>query len=230
MKRFFILCTLFILASAHAAEPPAQQDPAALVRLAQDYLNGQASHLPGKVTVQVHALDQRIHATACTDPQAFLPGNSRLWGHTLVGVRCNAPQRWTLYLQADIIIHGNYLVSTSALTRGQTVESSQFTVVSGDLTRLPSDLVTDISQAEGKALTISLPAGTPLRTSALRAQTTIQPGQPVKVISHGNGFDISAEAQAITPAEAGQRVEVRVAGGGVVTGIAGNGNTVLVNW
>ncbi len=232
MKSLLYPLFLFLLAvgPAQADSLPGEQDPGVLVAQARTFLTAQASHLPGQATISVRPPDPSVHVAACPQPETFLPGNSRLWGRTLVGLRCTAPQHWTLYLTADIAISGDYLVSTGALTRGHVMQGTELTAIHGELTRLPSDIVTDPASVRGKILAISIPAGTPLRLSVLRAPIAFQPGQPVRLVSEGHGFEISANGRAVTPASVGQTIEVRVDSGQIIHGIADNGGIVRADW
>jgi flagella basal body P-ring formation protein FlgA len=96
----------------------------------------------------------------------------------------------------------------------------QLSIASGDLTKLPNGVITDKSQAVGKIMNVSVSAGTPLRSDAIRTQAAIQQGQNVRLITTGNGFEVSTEGHALNNANAGQPVQIRLINGQVVTGIA----------
>ncbi len=213
------LLLLILLPFARADE--LRQDPTVLVQQAESFLRTQTSSLPGEVRITVAPPDPRLTLAACAAaPQGFLPGNSRLWGNTLIGMRCGAPKTWTVYLQAHIAVFGNYVVSTANLHQGQLIQISQLTMVKGELTQLPADTLTDPEQAQGKQLMAGLPAGAALRASMLRSQSAVEQGQPVTVLSRGQGFEIEATGHAITTAQAGHLVEVKVENGQIVSGIA----------
>ncbi|MHB1676852.1 MAG: flagellar basal body P-ring formation chaperone FlgA [Sulfuriferula sp.] len=213
-----ILWLLPTLCFADAAAP--KQDRASILHSAEKFLQVQTAGLPGQVKINVGALDEHVNLAACDSMHAFIPAGGRIWGKTTIGVRCTSPSPWTVYLQANISVIGNYIVSAAPLAQGQIVNANQLDVVSGDLTQLPNSIITDSSQAVGRIMAFSLPAGTPLRTDALRTQIAIQQGQNVKLISRGNGFQVSSEGRAIAAAMAGHIVQVRVASGQIISGIA----------
>jgi flagella basal body P-ring formation protein FlgA len=62
----------------------------------------------------------------------------------------------------------------------------------------------------------------------LKASPVVQQGQTVMVVSNGQGFSVSAEGQAMTKASEGQVVQVKVANGQLVSGIARIGGKVEV--
>ena len=98
----------------------------------------------------------------------------------------------------------------------------------GDLSKLPSSVLMDPTQAIGKTLKSGLGAGQPLRSDQLAAQWAVQQGQTVRMISRGDGFSVSAEGKALTSAQEGQVVQVRAASGQTVSGIARAGGIVEV--
>ena len=213
-----ILCLLPTLGFAQTAAP--RQDPARILHSVDQFLRTQTTGLPGQVKISVGNLDSRLNLADCDALEPFIPTGSRIWGKTTVGVRCNAPTNWTIYIQADIRVIGQYIMSAAPLAQGQLVSANQLSFASGDLTKLPNGIITDANQAIGKIVAMSIPAGTPLRMDALRVQLAIQQGQSVRLISGGNGFEVSAEGRALTSANAGQSVQIRITNGQIISGIA----------
>ena len=137
------------LAWAQAAAEP-RQDLAQLKKTAEQFLLTQANGLPGEVRVTVGAIDPRLKLPACPVPEAFLPPSSKAWGKTTVGVRCNVPSTWTIYVSAQVRVHGEYIAAAAPLAQGQNIGPGDIAKVKGDLTNLPSGVITDASQAIGR--------------------------------------------------------------------------------
>jgi flagellar basal body P-ring formation protein FlgA len=95
---------------------------------------------------------------------------------------------------------------------------------------LPAGVFTDQAQAIGRTVNISMNAGTVLRQEMLKISPVVQQGQTVKLVSNGNGFSVSAEGLAMSKANDGQVVQVKVASGQVVTGIARSGGLIEVGF
>lgn len=207
-----------------AAEP--RQDLAVLKQTAEQFLLTQANGLPGEVRVTVGAIDPRLKLPVCPVPEAFLPPSSKAWGKTTVGVRCNVPSAWTIYVSAQVRVHGEYIAAAAPLAQGQTIGQGDIARVKGDLTNLPSGVITDPSQAIGRTAASTIALGAPLRQDALRNQQAIQQGQAVRVILNGDGFSVSSEARALNNANEGQLTQVRTAAGQVISGIAKLGGIV----
>ncbi len=206
----------------------ARQDGSQLRQLVQGYLEQQTAGLPGKVSITVAAQPAKMTVAACPAPQAFQSPGARAWGKTTVGVRCAAPQAWTVYVQAQVSVMADYVAAGVPLAAGQAIDASQLVTLQGDLAALPNGVVTDLAQAIGRSPTVSLPAGTALRADNLKSKPVVQQGQLVKVVSGNAGFRVSAEARAIGSAADGQVVQVRTPSGTVLSGIAKAGGQVEV--
>lgn len=227
------LFAVAMLASAAAAAQqaaPARQDPAAIRKAVEHFLRTQTAGLPGEVSISVKDLDSRASLAACAAPEPFMPHGSRIWGRTTVGVRCSAPAAWTVYLSATVKVVADYLTAAAPLAQGQVIEARHLANARGDLTQLPTGILTDASQALGRSLKLSLPAGAPLRQDALRAPDVVLQGQTVRLTTAGSGFRISSEAKALNNAAEGQVVQARTANGQIVSGIARSGGNVEVSY
>jgi len=231
MKQQFVVFSLLALlvGGAQAQQTPAagRQKPESLRAVAEQFLKTQSAGLPGQVTVKVGAVDPRLSLAACPAPEAFLQPGARPWGKTTVGVRCSAPA-WSLYLQAQVSVVADYVAAAVPLAQGQPLEQGQLVLVKADIAAMPNGIITDMAQAIGRTPTISLPAGTALRTDTLRSQQVIKQGQAVRLVSRGSNFSVTSEAKAINNASDGQVVQVRTQGGTVVSGLARNGGMVEI--
>jgi flagella basal body P-ring formation protein FlgA len=229
MKPRLLLSALLAAAlSANAGAQPGRQDIAVIKRTVEQFLQVQAGGLPGQVTVTVGAIDPRMTLAACPEPQAFFMPGARAWGKTTVGVRCATPATWTVYIQANVTVVGEYIAAAAPLVQGQPIDANQLTTLKGDLTMLPAGIATDASQVIGRSATVSVPPGTPLRLDTLRSKPVVQSGQLVRLVSSGNGFSVSAEGRAMSTAGDGQVVQVKTGNGQQITGIAKSGGTVEV--
>jgi len=224
------LLTMLLAQGAQAQDRVVRQDHGAVRNTVEQFLHTQASGLPGQVSIAVGAIDPRLNLPSCAALEAFLPGASRAWGKTNVGVRCTAPSPWTIYLSATVRVQGDYVAAAAPLAQGQSIGPNDISIVKGDLTSLPSGVVTDPNQAVGRTLTMSVPLGGALRQDALRAQQAIQQGQVVKLVSSGPGFRVSSEGRALNNANDGQITQARTANGQLVSGVARMGGVVEITY
>lgn len=218
-----------LITQAGTAQPNNQQQDSAEIRLAvEQFFRAQTIGLSGQKIVNVGKIDSRLNLAACTQLEPFLPSGSHAWGKTSVGVRCTSPVQWTIYIQVEVKIVADYIVTATQISQGQQIQASNLTKLRGDLSYLPSDVVTDETQAIGKTANISLRSGVALRMDSLRNQLAVQQGQAVRLISTGPHFQVATEGRALTNASEGQSVQVRTLSGQVIRGTAKSSGIVEV--
>lgn len=227
LRPVLILLFTFMAASSPAG---AQQLPGPVEAAARQLLESEARGLPGRVEIQVSPLDPRNQLPPCAELRAFLPGGTRAWGTISVGVQCESPVTWQAYLQARVSVIADYLVTARPLRAGQIVGPSDLARRNGDLAALAENTLTDPSQAVGHRTRYALAQGNPVRGDMLRIPAAVQQGQNVKVISRGDGFQVSSEGRAMNTAAPGESVRVRMSNNQVITGTASADGTVEVNY
>ena len=216
---FACLC---LSGAAHAAD----SSPAALQAHAERYLKMQAAGLPGKLSVSVKPPGST--PDACDALEAFQPPGSRRIGKTTVGVRCLAPSKWTVYLPAQVKLIGSYVATTQALPANHVLTLSDLMLREGDLGQLSSDVANDIEAIVGYRTVSGLAANAPLRAGLLRSPLVVQQGQTTRIVMNGPGFSVHSEGMALANASKGERVRIKTASGQVVSGVAQDGQQVVV--
>ncbi|HUH40861.1 MAG TPA: flagellar basal body P-ring formation chaperone FlgA [Castellaniella sp.] len=206
--------------------PPAVQDPAPVADQARNLLLELAATYPGtpEITVEAPRISQQA---ACDQLEAFLPGAQGLRSRTSVGVRCLAPQAWTLYVQASVQIMGEYFVANRAINRGETLSLDDLDFRTGDLLR-NHRLIGDPSHIVGWVTTRRIPKGSAIQGTALRDPQSIERGNMVRTIARGIGFVASGEGQALESGAPGSQIQVRTTSGQIITGTVIDGHTVQV--
>ncbi len=212
-RLFFWLTVILWAAPALAA------DSAIVLDTAEQHLRLQTKGTPGTVTITMGQFDAS-RLPPCTAHEAFTPQGSRMIGKTNVGVRCLSPNAWTVLVPAQIAVTGNYVITSRALVAGQTIQPGDLTSVSGNISQLPTGVISDPALALGRTLRNSIGAGQPLRADQLQTALVIKQGQSVRVISTGAGFSVSGEGKAINNAGVGDVVRVRMESGQTVSGKA----------
>lgn len=218
----------FSLALPAAAQAAGLQDPAAVQAQAERFLTTQSAGLPGKMTVKVQP--PRAALPACAALDAFQAPGVRSIGRTTVGVRCLAPQRWTVYLSAQVSVTGQYVVTRGPLRARQEISADDLLLREGDLGALPADVATDPQALVGFRAVSGIAAGAPLRAGLLRPPLVVQQGQPTRLLMSGPGFTVQSEGQAMANASRGDRVRVKTRSGQIVSGIAHDGQQVVVTF
>lgn len=236
IARFVLLllaCAAIPYAAANSstnnvAAPPAKQFNALIEKTVADFVRAETAALPGETTVTISPLDASSNLAACPAPQAFLPPGGRLWGNAVVGVRCFDKNAWTIYVQVQVKVMTDVVISARPLSKNQRLTLEDLSVQKMDMAQLPAGSITDAAQAVGKTVQHALSAKQPLRLEWLRSPLLIQQGQNVELFTSGTGFRVSMEGQALSHAAEGQVVAVRTAAGRTINGVARSATAVEV--
>jgi len=215
---FHCLPYLFLPAIAHGSAD--WETTAALALAVESYASSQTADLPGRVLIKVGAIDPRLRLPRCKQTMPFMPPGSKLWGNSTVGLRCDEPSPWTIYVPITVNVMASVVTTSRPLPQGHLLTTSDLVTRDGDLTQLPAGTLTDIAPALGKLLAVGVPSSTALRVDMLRSPLAVVQGQKVRLLVQGRGFKVNSEGTALTNASIGQPVSVRTASGRAVSGIA----------
>ncbi len=197
-------------------------------RAIADFLQVQNKGLPGKARSDIGTINAGKLSAGCRNFDVSMDAGARPWGRTHVKVRCTEGATWSLYVPVEIHVAVDYLVSARPLRAGQLIAEADITRRQGNLAELPADVLTDPAQALGQSTNVSLTANRPLRAAMLHQPLVVRQGQNVKVVAAGTGFQVSSEGRALNNATTGQVVQVRLASGEVIRGVARSDGTIGV--
>ena len=182
---------------------------------------------PLRMEVAIGALDSRLRLAPCSHVEPYIPVGSRLWGRTRLGLRCTqGGGRWNVFLPVTVKAFGPAWVLRDNVVAGSVLTAADAVQAEADWAAEPSPGVVEAAQGVGQVASRSLVAGQPLRQSMVKAAQAFAAGTPVRVVAQGPGFEISSDAEAITPGVVGQPVRVRMENGRIANGIVVDLRTV----
>ena len=210
-------------ASPSAPSAHAGYDPQQTLRV---YLQSETSGLPGRVEVNIGSLDDHVKLAPCAAAEPYIPAGARLWGRSMLGVRCTRGATWSVLVPVHVKVFAPVLVAARPLAPGQSVSEADLRTEELDLTREAPGLLTDASQIGDAILARPLAAGQALRKDQFRPRPVIAQGDQVQVVYAGSGFRISSFGKALSAGIEGQAIRVQVESGRVLTGTARAGRLV----
>ena len=242
--RFVVILAIamWVITDSHGQTPPRPapsstqgQDPSRLLKL---YLDAETTGLAGRVEVVVGNIDERLRLAPCSNMMPFIPAGARLWGRTMLGIRCqdNAPgapgsnggAAWSVLIPVEIKVFGQALVAARPLTFGETPGMDNLILQEMELTREAPGALNDPAQIGDSMLTRNLNAGQTLRREHLRGRPVVVMGDMVKLVATGAGFAVSSYGKALSAGADGQLVRVQADSGRTLSGIARAGKVVEV--
>lgn len=227
MSRKLLALSLMLCCCSATAQTQDLESPERIRNIAKEF----AQQLSGAGTqVQATALDERLRLPACKSaPSAFMPSGNNARGAMTVGVRCEAPVAWTLYVPIRVSQSMQVLVLTRSLNRGELITAEMLSFQSRDTATLPYGYLTSLPDAVGKTLKRPLVAGSVLSPDAMEMQRIIKRGQLVTVFSRVGGLEVRAQATALSDAGQGERIRAEnKSSKRVVEGVVRSADTIEV--
>lgn len=224
-RRYLYLSILILLAApggAAHAENDGLQDWQEVRSQAQRHLLDEIGRAYTEVRgrVEMGAVDPRLRLPRCERLAFFLPAGARLFGNGSLGVRCERPEPWTIYLGFQIALRGPALVARWPLGSRQPIKAGEVELREVDYEAPPGEYPRLMEQLEGAMTSRPIPAGQALTQDRLTRQQTVRAGQRVKVLLQGSGFEVAQEGVALNGATPGEVVRVRVQSGKLIQGLA----------
>lgn len=186
-----------------------------------------AGATPLRMEVSVGALDSRLRLAQCSQVEPYIPVGTRLWGRTRLGLRCvDGVAKWNVFLPITIKAMGRAWVMRRDVAAGAVLGADDVMEAEVDWAEEHSPIVADAAQWVGQVATRNLGTGQALRQNMLRPAQVFQAGAQVRVVALGTGFQITADAQALSPGVVGQLARVRMDNGRVMSGTVLDARTV----
>ncbi|GAB3266259.1 flagellar basal body P-ring formation chaperone FlgA [Chitinimonas naiadis] len=219
-----------MFSSVFSLAAESRQSLETVAEAAKTFLAAQLSSYGDRASFQLGKLDNRLELAPCQKLDVVLPNGNRLVGNSSVRVTCSKGAKWSVNLPVAISIQADYWVATRALPSGYELTENDMERRSGDLAQLPATVVVDHTTAVGRTLIGGTPAGAPLRIDQMRAPYAVKANEYVKVIASGQGFEVASEGRALSNANEGQQVSVKMITGATVQGIARGTGTVEIRY
>lgn len=208
--RLRVLGTALLAALAipgHAAE---RQSLEAVREAVERFVRADSSG-EGRITgVRVDRLDPRLRLTACQGPlETWRPqghaGDTRL----SVGVRCNEPKRWKLYVPVRVNRELEVVVTTRPLSRGQTVGRDHVELKAVSTSRLRNHYYTRIEELVGQEAASAARSGEILTAADLVAPRLVRRGQSLLIEAGAGTVTVKMRGKALEDGRSGELVQVR---------------------
>ena len=190
----------------------------------ETFLQAELAHLGSEVSAEL--ITDVDWASNCQAPGFSLPrGYQSRSGRLYVGVDCGGEQR---FLQAQVTVMGEYLVSAEDIPRGSVLTQNQYEIAYGDITSLLDTMVPNPEAVTGSRTKRNLKKGQVLLTRNLEMPNLVERGDRVRVETRGKGFRIALEGQAMQKGRIGDRINVRISRSRVLSAeVAGPGMAVI---
>ncbi len=162
MKYGRVNCIIFILiwTSAHLAESIQSLDQ--IVMVAKQYAYDQlgADEESSNIRVTAGDLDPRLRLHLCQSGLVpFSPPGNRNRGNTTVGIRCDSPKPWSIYVPVRIAIFEQVVVTNKQVRRGEMILDDDVLIQEIDISQVRAQAFQDVNDVVGSKAKSNLNRG-----------------------------------------------------------------------
>jgi flagella basal body P-ring formation protein FlgA len=201
----FVGATVASGQDASRIEPPESMRAAA-----ESFVKSQLPRDSSVASVTAGALDSRLRLVRCTGGlHAQLPAGAALQSRTMIGVACEGPVRWTVYVPVTVESRISVLILKHPVPREAHLTLEDVTVETRKVTGLATAFLTDVNDLQGRSVERPLPIGTTLTMDMFKPDLVIKHGQEVTLVAAAGGIEVRAAGRALADAAGGARLKVQ---------------------
>ncbi len=182
------------------------------------------------VHIEIGRLDPRLRLAACGEPlKTYFSAGSRTIGHTNVGVRCEGPKPWSLFVPLLIDRQITVAVALDQLPRGHIIGAADIAYELRSMAKLKRGYFAASDQLIGKVSTRPITRGTPYAHNMVKAHRIIRRGERVVLSLKTGGISVRVAGTALRDGTRGERIPVRnLSSNRVIEGVVHEPGLVLI--
>lgn len=218
---------LVLLGQAQAAAIEKLENIRAAARaFAAQEIGGAANN----IHIEVGRLDPRLRLAACGEPlTAYFSPGSRTIGRTTVGVRCEGPKAWSLFVPLHIERRIAVAVAVAPVPRGHVIGAADVHYELRSVAKLNGGHFTANDQLIGKVTTRPITRGAAYAQNMVKAPRLVRRGERVVLALQTGGVAVRVAGQALRDGIRGERIPVRnLSSKRIIEGIVHEPGLVLV--
>lgn len=164
----------------------------------------------GRVEADPGPIDPRLKLPPCGEAlQAFLPPRGGSGSISSVGIRCQKPKPWSLYVPIRVKIFTPVITASHPMVPGSRITTSDFQTIEMDVANLPAGYLTHPDQVLHKILKRPLGMGGVFSPETIANAPMIRRGEQVVVLAETQGMQIRASGKALKDGAEGAVIQVR---------------------
>ncbi|MES9968774.1 MAG: flagellar basal body P-ring formation chaperone FlgA [Candidatus Thiodiazotropha sp.] len=205
-----LLAILLFAATAvsHGANGPHQSHDA-ITDAVKAYLLQSVVKQQNHAKIVITPLDHRLKLKQCDSPlQTFSPPGGSKMGRTSVGVRCESPAPWSLYVSAKVGLELPVVIADRDLARGQAITQADVKLEISDTTHLLRGYYESVDEVVGRTLKRPLRRGKVVTPSQLVVQKTVARGEQVTILAAAGSIEVRMQGKAMKNGNPGDLIPV----------------------
>ena len=209
-----LLCSVCFVLSANLLTLNAQADNlqslADVEHTAFTYTLAQAQTRFNNPQVSVTPLDKRLRLQHCEKAlEAFSNRDIATAGNVTVGVRCQEPVAWTVYIPLQIKVMRPMVVIARPVSANHVLTKQDLRIEQHDIGKLRQGYMANIAAVVGQQVKYSLGLGTVIQKNHLRPLNIVKRGESIVLVASAGTMEVRMQGTAMSDASLGDRVRVK---------------------
>ena len=185
---------------------------------------------PQDIKITVKSLDPRLRLAACDNElDVYMAPGTRLVGHSTVGVRCDSPRAWSLFVPVYIERLVPVVTLKRGLKRGESLDASNLLVKKRAVTAIPASYLKTGDALIDQIASRDIVAGVVLTRHMFKPRKLVRRGDRVVLSMKSGTVAVRVAGIAMADGARGDRIKVKnLSSKRLVDGTVSAANTVLV--
>jgi flagellar basal body P-ring formation protein FlgA len=205
------LATLWLICLAGYAQAATEgfHSHAAIISAVDRHLQDEFDQDGEKLTIDITPLDHRLQLPLCAEALSTFdpPGGINL-GRTTVGVSCQSPKPWTLYVSANVGRELPVVVARRDIARGDPIGEEDLGLEVLDTSHLLRGHFSEVAEVAGHTSKRTLRRGQAITPSMLVVQKTIRRGEQITILSAIGPIEVRSQGKALRDGNSGDLIPV----------------------
>ena len=206
-----LLSTILISHSNISQAGNDRQSHSSIVEAAEQFLSSQNSLKQySKKTIKIGHIDPRLSLAKCQESlDTYLAPGAKVIGKTTVGVRCNAPKPWALYVPVTVNVYQHIYQTATHLPKGHVIGEADIESVEHDLSQLHRGYFTDKSKIIGQQTRRHLNQSKVLTPSSIKPALLVKRGERVALQAKSKAYTVKMNGTAMMDGAKGEKIRVK---------------------
>lgn len=160
--------------------------------------------------ISLTPMDKRLRLQHCESGlEAFTNRDIKSAGNVTVGVRCQQPVAWTVYLPLQIKVMQPMVVIARPVSGNHVLTQQDVRIEQRDIGSLRQGYLTNIAAVVGQQAKYSLGLGMVVQKNHLRPLNVVKRGDSIVLVASAGTMEVRMQGTAMADAGVGERVRVK---------------------
>lgn len=170
--------------------------------------DAQASYSQPQVVVE--PMDKRLRLNQCGQAlQTFSNSSANSVGNRTIGVKCQSPSEWTVYVPVRVKVMKQVVVAARPLAANRNLTRQDVRLQAMDIADLRQGYISSPQQVVGQQLKYPLAVGRVVPSRSLKLEKIVRRGEQIVLVAAAGSMEVRMNGTALDDASIGDRVKVK---------------------